>query len=86
MKTFLTTLKGKIVAGAVTAAIIGVIVIAVLIISRGYRTIAVESLNGKTVIINNQSSVEAYIGQHLKSGDDVTVDVNSTMTLLTSIM
>lgn len=81
MKAFLTTVKGKVIAGVSTVVIVGAIVAAVIILNSGYRTIAVEALNGITKIINNGKTSEAFVGQHLKSGDDVTVSASSDMTL-----
>ncbi len=81
MKAFLTTVKGKVIAGVSTVVIVGAIVAAVIILNSGYRTIAVEALNGITKIINNGKTSEAFVGQHLESGDDVTVSASSDMTL-----
>lgn len=82
MKTFLTTLKGKIIAGAVTLLVVAAVVVTAIIMNSGYRTIVVDELNGITNIINNNKSSEAFSGQHLVSGDDVTVTSNSDLTLL----
>lgn len=81
MKTFLTSAKGKVVAGVVTVAVIGAVIAGLLFSNRGYRTIAVEELNGTTTIINNNVSTVAYVGQHLKSGDDASVEGASDLTL-----
>lgn len=81
MKTFLTSVKGKIIAGALTAAVVAVGVVAIVLINSGYRTIVVDELNGTTNIVNNTKESEAYVGQHLVSGDDVTVMSASDLTL-----
>jgi len=81
MKTFLTTTKGKIIAGLVTVAVIAAVVIAIIAMNSGYRTIAVERVNGTTTVTNNGTKQEAYAGQHLKSGDDVDVMAQSDLIL-----
>lgn len=81
MKTFLTTMKGKIIAGIATVAVIGAVVAVVVVMNSGYRTIAVEELNGITRILNQGGTSDAYVGLHLKSGDDVTVTSDSDLTL-----
>jgi len=81
MKSFLTTTKGKIIAGIGTAAVVAVVVVAIIMANSGYRTIAVEELNGTTSVTNNGSTSDAYVGQHLKSGDDVSVKSQSNLTL-----
>lgn len=81
MKSFLTTTKGKAIAGIGTLAVIGIIVAIILLANSGYRTIAVEELNGTTTVTNSGVSSDAYIGQHLKSGDDVSVKTQSDMTM-----
>ena len=81
MKSFLTTAKGKAIAGIVTLAVIAVVAIVAVISSRGYRTIAIEELNGTTRVSNNSTTEDAYVGQHLKSGDDVKVEKSSDLTL-----
>lgn len=81
MKTFLTTMKGKIIAGVATLGVIGTVVVVILVLNSGYRTIAVEQLNGITQVINAGAVTDAYVGQHLKSGDDVTVSKSADLTL-----
>jgi len=81
MKSFLTTLKGKIIAGVATAGVVGAVVAAVLILNSGYRTIVVDGLNGLIQVANNSKITEAFIGQHLADGDDVSVPEESDLTL-----
>ena len=81
MKTFLTTLKGKIIAGVSTAVVVGGIVAAVVIANSGFRTIVVNAFNGVTTIVNGSKTSEAYEGLHLKAGDDVTVGSSADLTL-----
>lgn len=81
MKGFLTTTKGKVVAGIITIVVVGAIIVGFMLNNSGYRTIAVEDLNGTTTVENNGSKADAYIGQHLESGDDVNVLEKSDLTL-----
>lgn len=81
MKSFLGSTKGRIIAGVATLVVVGVIVAVFLLGNSGYRTIAVEELNGITKVANNGASSEAYVGQHFKKGDDVTVTEASDLTL-----
>lgn len=81
MKTFLTTLKGKLIAGVSTLGAVGAIVAAVVIINSGYRTIVVDELSGTTVIKNSAGESNAYESQHLQTGDDATVSADSDLTL-----
>lgn len=85
MKTFLSTLKGKIIAGVVSVLLItGVVVTVVAVTSpKDYRTIKISELNGQTIISNESNSMQdAYKGMNLKSGDVVTVQEDANMTLL----
>ena len=59
MKTFLTTLKGKIIAGAGTLVVAGAIAAAVIISNSGFRTIVVNAFNGITTIVNGSKTSEA---------------------------
>ncbi|MDO4489189.1 MAG: FecR domain-containing protein, partial [Eubacteriales bacterium] len=81
MKAFLTTLKGKIIAAVATVAVVGGVTTAVVLSNSGYRTIAVKQLTGVTHVANNGSVVDAHVGQHLKSGDDVKVTEASNIVL-----
>lgn len=81
MKSFLTSTKGKIIAGIGTIVVIGIVIAIILGSNRGYRTIAVEELNGTTTVTNSSGTSNAYAGQHLSSGDDVNVTSQSDLTL-----
>lgn len=81
MKSFLTSTKGKIVAGIGTVGVIAIVIAVILGSNRGYRTIAVEELNGATIVTNSKGANNAYVGQHLSSGDDVNVTTQSDLTL-----
>ena len=86
MKVFLSTLKGKIIAGISGGAVVIAGIVGALMITSGpedYRTIKIQELNGSTTIASNDVSVqEAYKGMNLESGDVVTVQKDGNMTLL----
>ena len=81
MKAFLTTVKGKVIAASITAALVASVVTSVVFINLGYRTIAVKALNGITQILNGDKENYAYEGLHLKSGDNVNVNPDADLTL-----
>lgn len=79
------TTKAKVILGAGTIGVAGLIVAAICILPENiesYRTIAVKEVNGTTVVQNTKnSSQNAYEGMHLYSGDDVRVESASNMTM-----
>lgn len=77
MKNFLKSTKGKIIAGGITLAVVAVAVVIIILMNRGYRSIKVDDLNGTTIV----SGREAFKGQNLKNGDDVSVSESSDLTL-----
>ena len=79
-----STVKGKVIAGVAGAAVAGGVVATVFLLNNngGYRNIEVEELTGTTVVANEQQKADAYVGQHLVSGDDVSVLADSSLTLL----
>lgn len=81
MKSFLSTVKGKIIAGAATLAIIAAAIVVIVLLNTGYRTIRAEDLNGTTTITAGGSVSKAVKGQNLKSGCDVFVEERSDLTL-----
>lgn len=65
---------------AVTAAVFAVVLLSG---KESFRTIVVEELNGTTLVESNgDEAVNAYEGMHLYSGDDVSVQQESDMTML----
>lgn len=86
MKIFLKTLKGKIIFGVSAAVVVAVVAVAVVMVvksSKDYRSIKVEELSGTTTIVDGKSNTQdAYEGMNLESGDKVTVEADSNMTLL----
>ena len=79
---FLKTTKGKVVTLASGAGVIAVgIAVAVLMQGSGYRRIAVNGLEGTVNVIGEKNNGNAYVGQNLYSGDDVTVASASSLTM-----
>ena len=79
---FLKTTKGKVVTLASGAGVIAVgIAVAVLMQGSGYRSIAVNGLEGTVNVIGEKNNGNAYVGQNLYSGDDVTVASESSLTM-----
>ena len=81
MKNSFATLKGKIIAGAVTLAIIAAAVVIGISLNKGYRTVRVDELTGVTMVTARDAVSEAFKGQNLKSGDAVAVGENADLTL-----
>ncbi|MBR4413125.1 MAG: hypothetical protein IKS60_05890, partial [Lachnospiraceae bacterium] len=83
MKKFLKTTKGKITMAAVGVAAVAAIVAAVLLIinNNGYRSISVADVKGIVNIIGQKNNGQAYKGQRLFDGDDVSVMQDSELTL-----
>ena len=59
MKNSFSTLKGKIIAGAVTLAIIAAAVVIVISLNKGYRTVRVDELTGVTKVTARDDVSEA---------------------------
>ncbi len=81
LKLFLKTSKGKVVAassGTVVAVGIGA---AVILQGGGYRSIAVEAVTGIVNVIGERNNGEAYVGENLYSGDDISVMDASELTM-----
>lgn len=79
---FLKTTKGKVVTLASGAGVIAVgIAVAVLMQGSGYRSIAVNGLEGTVNVTGEKNNGNAYVGQNLYSGDDVTVASASSLTM-----
>ena len=84
LKRFLRTTKGKVIAvsAAVAAvALVGVVVFMLIINSNKYRSISVADVKGIVNIIGQKNNGQAYKGQRLFDGDDVTVTEDSELTL-----
>ena len=85
VKEVFGTTKAKVILAAGTIGVAGLTVAAICILpgnEESYRTIAVQEVNGTTVVQNAEnSSQNAYEGMHLYSGDDVRVESASNMTM-----
>jgi len=73
MKAFLGTLKGKIIVGVASAGVIAAVVIAIVLSKQGYRSIVVKETNGTVTVVNDNKTSEAFLGQKLVDGDEVTI-------------
>ena len=70
---------------AVGAVAVSAAVLAVVLLSgeESFRTVAVEEVNGTSLVTSNgNEAVNAYEGMHLYSGDDVSVQQDSDMTMV----
>ena len=79
----LKTKKGKIICGCVAALLlisIGLIV-TVALRPKEYRSISVEAVSGSVTVVNEKNNNQAYKGQRLYGGDDVTVREESELTM-----
>lgn len=81
MKDFLTSTKGKLIAGLITVAVVVGVALAILMSNRGYRLIIVNELTGITKVSNGSKENEAYKGERLEPGDVVSVQDESDLTL-----
>lgn len=86
MKALLATLKGKIILGVAATAVAAITGVTAFVLVKGqedYRSIKVEELYGTTTITDgNSNTQDAYKGMNLESGDKVSVETDSNMTLL----
>lgn len=81
MKNFLSSTKGKIIAGAVTLLVIAGVVVLIILLNMGYRNIRVADLTGTSRVTSLLSVSDAFKGQNLKSGESVEVYEKSSLTL-----
>ena len=81
MKEFLRTTKGKIAACGVCVVVVVAIVAVILAGRDGYRSISVEDVKGNVNVVGERNNGQAYKGQRLYSGDDVTVMKSSELTM-----
>ena len=81
MKNFLSSTKGKIIAGAVTLLVIAGVIVLIVLLNTGYRNIRVADLTGTSRVTSMLSVADAYKGQNLVSGDNVEVLEKSSLTL-----
>lgn len=85
MKNVFATLKGKILLTGIGLLVIAAVIVGIVFLffkEDSYRSIAVNQLEGTTIIKSEQDEIEAYKGMNLNSGDDVKVQNESNITLL----
>ncbi len=78
---FLKTTKGKVITIGGSAVVAVGIAAAVLMQGDGYRSIAVQEVAGNVTVVGEKNNGQAYVGEHLYSGDDVTVGDASELTM-----
>jgi len=80
----LKTTKGKWATVAAGTVVVAAVVVGILLTKEeSFRTVAVEELNGTTIVTSEgKDAAEAYEGMHLYSGDDVEVQPASDMTMV----
>ncbi|MCR4755039.1 MAG: FecR domain-containing protein [Lachnospiraceae bacterium] len=78
---FIKTTKGKIITIGGTAVVAVGIAAALLLQGEGYRSIAVQEVAGNVTVVGEKNNGQAYVGEHLYSGDDVTVGDASELTM-----
>ena len=84
MKELLKTVKGKILAASAGVVVVATVVVGAVFLFSGeesYRSIAVEQLQGVSLVSDKESEREAYKGMYLNSGEDVQVQNNANLTL-----
>ena len=81
MKNFLSSTKGKIIAGAVTLLLIAGVIVLIILLNTGYRNIRVADLTGTSRVTSMLRVSDAYKGQNLVNGDNVEVFEKSSLTL-----
>nr|MCR4989645.1 hypothetical protein [Lachnospiraceae bacterium] len=78
---FFKTTLGKVIAvGGGTVVAVGII-IAVILQGKGYRSISVQQVTGDVIITGEKNNGQAYVGQRLFSGDDVSVKAASELVM-----
>ena len=78
---FIKTTKGKVITIGGAAVVAVGIAAAVLMQGDGYRSIAVQEVAGNVTVVGEKNNGQAYVGEHLYSGDDVTVGEASELTM-----
>ena len=85
MKSFLATLKGKIIVGALSTLAVtgGIVAVIAFLGTEEYRSIKVNALTGQTIIVDEKNiEKDVYKGMNLKAGNLIEVKDDSNMTLL----
>ncbi len=80
----LATLKGKIIAAAVGAVVVGGAATGIILANNpAYRSISVEEVTGSVVARSETRDGQLIVGEHLYSGDYVSVATQSALTMCT---
>lgn len=82
MKAFLGSLKGKIIVGGTSVVCVAAVIIAIVLSKQGYRSIIVKETSGSVVVVNDNKTLDAFLGQKLVDGDEVTVSSAASLMLL----
>ncbi len=77
---FLKTAKGKLALGLCAAAIVGVVVFLVFG-NKSYRSISVKEAQGEVIVQGEINNGQAYPGERLYGGDDVSVKEASSLVM-----
>lgn len=83
IKDFIGTTKGKIIIGVGALVILALIGLSVFMVlkNKTYRSIMVEDVQGTANVVGEKNNGQAYKGERLYSGDDVTVLESSELTM-----
>lgn len=81
-KEFFATTKGKIITLASGATVVAVgVAVAVMLQGSGYRSIVVEQTEGKVAVVGTKNTGDAYQGEKLYDGDNVSVMADSSLVM-----
>lgn len=84
LKRFLKTTKGKVTAicsGVALVAVVAAVAVMLILNNNKYRSISVADVKGIVNVIGQKNNGQAYKGQRLFDGDDVSVMEDSELTL-----
>ncbi len=83
LKEVLKTKKGKLTAAGIGIAAVILIIVVLLLLLKGksYRSISVEEVEGTVTVVGERNNGQAYKGQRLYSGDDISVMARSSLTM-----
>lgn len=83
VKDFLKTTKGKVIAITAGVLVVAGIVTAVLLMNGNtYRSIIAKGVSGNVNVVGDINNGQAYTGERLYGGDDISVMENSSLTML----
>lgn len=83
VKSFFGTIKGKLITAVVgVLAVAGIITAVLLLNGQTYRSIIAKEVTGTVNVVGEINNGQAYAGERLYGGDDVTVMDQSSLTML----